>query len=84
MLGDRQIQGCSAPETTRSGIHYILFLRDMECTQSYLTSSSNSLLQQFLESLAVFRKLLDTLMKLVERHLFLQQCPPEFGLIVNE
>ena len=56
----------------------------MECTQSYLTSSSNSLLQQFLESLAVFRKLLDTLMKLVERHLFLQQCPPEFGLIVNE
>lgn len=43
----------------------------MDCTQSYLKSSSKSLLQQFLESLAVFRKLLDTLMKLVERHLFL-------------
>jgi hypothetical protein len=43
-------------------------------------SSSSALL----EGLAIFRKLLDALMKLVEGHLVLQQCPSEFSLIVNE
>ena len=60
------------------------FLHDLEYTQSYLRLSSNPLPQHLLECFTIFRELLDALMKFVEGHLILQQCPSEFGLIVNE
>jgi len=47
------------------------FTHDMGCTQNELRLSSNPLFQHLLEGLAVLRKLLDALMKLVEGHLVL-------------
>ena len=72
MLGYRQNPRWFGARDYSSRIHYILSLWDMEYTQGYKPKlSSNPLLQQFLEGHAVFCKLLDTFMKLVERHLFL-------------
>ena len=62
------------PETARVQKFVLLsfdFLHDMGYTQNALRLSSNLLPQQLLEGLAIFRKLLDALMKLVEGHLVL-------------
>jgi hypothetical protein len=55
------------------GTHFSFgFLHNTEYTQSYLRLSSDLLLQHLPEGLAVFRKLFDALMELVEGHLLLQ------------
>lgn len=41
------------------------------------------LAQKLLERLAVLGEFLNALVELVERHLVLEQCPPEFGLVVD-
>ena len=45
--------------------------------------SRELLAEQALEGLAVLSELLDTLVKLVERHLVLEELPAELGLVVD-
>ena len=56
----------------------------MSRAETIIALSSDFTLEEGLESLAILSKLLDTLVELIEGHLFLEECPAELWLVIDE
>lgn len=79
MVSKKRLAFC-APTLVYSFTNYYVYITSTKYT---VRLCGELLRKHLLEGLTILSELLDTLVQLVERHLVLEQCPAELGLVVD-